>query len=125
MNGGTKRYELWIEFVFYTQFNCHGRGILGDGKLQYGGAELTATLERLNGRIPCVHLKDYKLELDEKNNFVPTMAPVGDGVIDFVSLIEKMKTLGVECYIVEQDNAADMPDSLSQVERSIRYLKKI
>lgn len=93
--------------------------------LQYGGAELTSTLERLNGRIPCVHLKDYKLELDEKNNFTPTMAPVGDGVIDFVGLIEKMKTLGVERYIVEQDNAADMPDSLAQVERSIRYLKNI
>lgn len=93
--------------------------------LQYGGAELTYTLEKLNGRIPCVHLKDYKLAFDEKNDFVPTIAPIGDGVIDFKRLIEKMKTLGVEYYLVEQDNAADMPDSLSQVEKSIRYLKNI
>ena len=53
------------------------------------------------------------------------IAPVGDGVIDFSSLIEQMKTLGVEYYLVEQDNAADMPDPLSQVEKSIRHLKKI
>ena len=93
--------------------------------LQYGGVEITSVLERLNGRIPCVHLKDYRIAVNQNNQFTPTMAPVGDGVIDFKSLIEKMKTLGVEYYLVEQDNAAEMPDSLSQVERSAIYLKKV
>ena len=92
--------------------------------LQYGGVDISSTLNRLNGRIPCVHLKDYKIEF-ANDQFSPVIAPVGDGVIDFSSLIEQMKTLGVEYYLVEQDNAADMPDPLSQVEKSIRHLKKI
>ena len=39
-------------------------------------------------------------------------------------MIAKMQTLGVEYFLVEQDNAADMPDTLVQVERSINWLKK-
>lgn len=94
--------------------------------LQYGGADIMATLEKLKGRIACVHLKDYKIEFDkEKASFAPTVAPVGDGVLDFKRIIEKMQTLGTEYYLVEQDNAADMPDTLEQVGRSIRYLKNL
>lgn len=92
--------------------------------LQSGGMEITPTLERLNGRIPCVHLKDYKIESDGKGWFAPTFAPVGDGVLDFKKIIAKMQTLGVEYYLVEQDNAADKPDTLAQVERSIAWLKR-
>ena len=92
--------------------------------LQYGGMEITPTLEKLKGRISCVHLKDYKIESDGKGWFAPTMSPVGDGVLDFKKMIAKMQTLGVEYFLVEQDNAADMPDTLAQVERSINWLKK-
>jgi hypothetical protein len=35
-----------------------------------------------------------------------------------------MREVGVEHYFVEQDNAADCPDTLNQVIRSVEYLKK-
>ncbi|MBE6584035.1 MAG: sugar phosphate isomerase/epimerase [Ruminococcaceae bacterium] len=94
--------------------------------VQYGGASIADTVDKLKGRIECVHLKDYKLfeNKDALAGFEPRFAPVGDGTIDFKALIPKMQTAGVKYFLVEQDNAADLPDTLGQVERSIKYLKE-
>ena len=89
---------------------------------QYGGVNVERFIDKLNGRINCVHLKDYRITLKEK--LVPDYAPVGDGLIDFASIIPKMKAAGAEYFIVEQDNAADAADPFAEVERSIKYLKE-
>ena len=71
-----------------------------------------------------MHLKDYKIEFDkEKNSFTPNFAPLGEGTLDFEKIIAKMQTLGVEYYLVEQDNAALLPNTLEEVEKSIKYLQ--
>ena len=64
--------------------------------------------------------------MDEKETprFVPEIESVGYGVINFQDVINKMRQVGVEHYLVEQDNAADLPDTLNQVVRSVQYLKK-
>ena len=89
-------------------------------------ASIADVVDKLAGRIECVHLKDYKLfeNKDALAGFEPRFAPVGDGTIDFKSLIPQMQAAGVKYFLVEQDNAADLPDSLGQVERSIKYLKE-
>ena len=96
--------------------------------LQLSGVSIIEYLEKLKGRIGCVHLKDYKTKffIDEKEmpRFVPEIESVGYGVINFQDVINKMREVGVEYYLVEQDNAADLPDTFSQVERSVKYLKK-
>ncbi len=95
---------------------------------QYGGVNVLDLIERLKGRIACVHLKDYLVgaPLDPSAEFAlsPRFAPVGDGNIDFKKLIPKMKELGTEYFIVEQDNAVEFDNPFGQVERSINYLKK-
>ena len=93
--------------------------------VQYGGASITDTVRRLKGRIECVHLKDYMLVPNKEAFafFEPKFAPVGDGNIDFKLLIPEMQAAGAEYFIVEQDNACDLEDSMAQVERSIKYLK--
>ena len=96
--------------------------------LQLSGVNVLEYLEKLKGRIGCVHLKDYKTKffIDEKEipRFVPEIESVGYGVMNFQSIIDKMREVGVENYFVEQDNAADLPDTLAQVERSVKYLQK-
>lgn len=93
--------------------------------VQYGGMDILSLLEKLSGRVSCVHLKDYKLEYDEKEgNCHPVFAPVGDGTLDFKKIVGKMKEVGAKYFFVEQDNAADLPDSLGLVERSVKYIKK-
>lgn len=96
--------------------------------LQFGGVSVLDFIERLKGRIACVHLKDYLIDapLDASKEFglSPRFAPVGDGSMDFKKIIPKMRELGTEYFIVEQDNAVDFADPFGQVERSINYLKK-
>lgn len=96
--------------------------------LQMGGVNIIEYLEKLKGRIGCVHLKDFKTKfyIDDKEmpRFEPEIESVGYGVMNFQSIIDKMREVGVEHYFVEQDNAADLPDTLHLVERSIQYLKK-
>ena len=87
--------------------------------------DILSTLEKLKGRIACVHLKDYKQIYNEETKRIePTFSPVGEGLLNFKAIVEKMKTLGVEYYLVEQDNAALLPDTLGEVERSIKYIQK-
>lgn len=93
---------------------------------QYGGADVLALLDKMQGRIACVHLKDYQISLRESDGTLnPAFAPVGDGNMDFQKIVAKMKTCGVQYYFVEQDNAADLPDPLGAVQRSIRYIKSV
>lgn len=92
--------------------------------LQYGGVNVQEYIKKLAGRIECVHFKDYGIAYKE-GKFDPTFVPVGDGNIDFVSLLPTVKEAGAKYILVEQDNAATMPDSIGQVKRSIDYLKTI
>ena len=97
--------------------------------MQYGGADILAFLDKLQGRIGCVHLKDYKIGLPVVENspqgLVPRFAPVGDGLLNMKAIVDKMKTLGTKYYFVEQDDACvNYDDPLGQVERSIKYIKE-
>ncbi|MBR5601226.1 MAG: sugar phosphate isomerase/epimerase [Clostridia bacterium] len=92
--------------------------------LQFGGVDIGATVDRLAGRIGCVHLKDYMIAKTEGGiaGYQPCFAPVGDGNIDYVSLVPRMKAAGAQYFLVEQDNAATLPDPMGQVARSIHYI---
>ena len=94
--------------------------------LQYGGVNVCEYLEKLNGRIECVHLKDYMItsSVDEngKTKFTPIFAPVGDGTIDFKAAVAAAKKSGAKYFLVEQDNASTLDDPFGQVERSIKYI---
>ncbi|MBQ4155495.1 MAG: sugar phosphate isomerase/epimerase [Clostridia bacterium] len=64
--------------------------------VQAGGADPAQILRKLNGRIPCIHLKDM--------GYQRTMLPVGSGNMNFHSIVEAAKSSGVEYAFVEQDN---------------------
>ena len=93
--------------------------------VQYAGASVVDTINKLKGRIECIHLKDYTVEVQEDGWTVkPHYCPIGDGNIDFESVIKAAREAGTKYFLVEQDNAALMPDTLEQVERSARYVDK-
>lgn len=87
--------------------------------LQYGGVETLNFIGDFKDRIECVHLKDYKLDSEHK----PTFAPLGDGTMDFQKITEKAKELGTKYFFVEQDNAADFPEPLEEVRKSVFWAK--
>ncbi len=96
--------------------------------IQYGGGDINAIFGKMQGRMECVHLKDYlitaNVDGDGKVKFAPKFAPVGDGTIDFKSAVQKAKDCGAKYFLVEQDNAPDFDDPFAQVERSIKYIKE-
>lgn len=82
--------------------------------VQVGGGDPAQWLERLAGRIPCIHLKDYAF--DQK------MAPVGEGNLNFERIFEKAETGGTKYLLVEQDNCYG-EDPFECLKRSYDYLK--
>ena len=96
--------------------------------LQYGGLCVKDYIKKLDGRIDCVHLKDYKIITKVDNNgnntFLPTFAPVGEGNLDFAGYYPLMQKSGVKYYLVEQDNAVSFADPLGELKRSIDYIRR-
>lgn len=93
--------------------------------IQYAGASVVDTIKKFKGRVECIHLKDFKVEVQEDGwKVLPHYCPVGDGNIDFNSVIAAAREAGTKYFIVEQDDAALMPDTLEQVERSAKYVTK-
>ena len=64
-----------------------------------------------------IHIKDMK-SLDEKIS-----TEVGNGIMDFVEIINLAKELGTKWYIVEQEEL-EMPQ-LESIEKSLEYLNSI
>lgn len=120
-NGGVTNLDYMIENAPHIHFT------LDTYWLQYGGLSVTDYIDRLGGRIECVHLKDYKIiatqSEDGKYTYKPTFAPVGEGNLDFAGYMPHMRAAGVEYYLVEQDNAVSFDDPLDEVRRSIENIK--
>lgn len=84
--------------------------------VQYGGADPVAWCERLPGRLPLLHLKDYTVNNDNQ----PTFCEIGAGNLDFKRIVAAAEKSGCRWFIVEQDVCPGDPvDSLAQ---SYRYL---
>lgn len=86
--------------------------------VQAAGADICDWINKLQDRIPCVHLKDMAVKGYEQR-----MAAVGEGNIDFVKIIKLLTRLGkTEHLLVEQDNCyGDSP--FDCLKRSFDYLK--
>ena len=82
--------------------------------VQVGGADPAQWLEKLSGRIPCIHLKDCA--------YGQTMAVVGEGNINFDRVFEKAETGGTQYMLVEQDDCGGQ-DPFDCLRRSYSFLK--
>ncbi len=79
---------------------------------QFAGADPVKELERLSGRVDCIHLKDMEVLPDGTKRF----APVGGGVMDFDAILKAAEAAGTQFAFVEQDNCfgADPFDCLKK-----------
>jgi len=80
-----------------------------------GGEDPAAYLRKYAGRVPLVHIKDMSADGD--------FAPVGEGVIDYVSLFAAAEASGAEYYVVEQD-VCKTATPIESVTISFRNLQK-
>lgn len=89
--------------------------------IQAGGGNPAEWIERLKGRLPCIHLKDYAFA---KGGFMNNIAPVGEGNINFAAVIRAAADAGTEYLLVEQDDChgEDPFDCLARSYRNLRAL---
>ncbi len=79
-----------------------------------GGGDPLAYIEANGARVTSVHVKDRTASGD--------MVAVGDGVIDFETILRRAEELGTEYAFVEHDSPRD---PLESVRRSYRYLRTL
>lgn len=78
--------------------------------VQYGGCDPVRWCAELEGRLPAIHLKDYRITDENKIDF----AEVGEGNLDFKAIISAAESSGCRWFIVEQDTCPGDPfDSLA------------
>lgn len=86
--------------------------------VNYGGADVCDTIDKLSGRIDCVHLKDYAIDVD-----AIVMAPVMSGNMNYPKIIEHLEKAGTKYALVEQDSCYGR-DPFECLEESYNNLKK-
>ncbi|MBR0219550.1 MAG: sugar phosphate isomerase/epimerase [Clostridia bacterium] len=82
--------------------------------VQAGGGDPAQWLEKLAGRIPCIHLKDFA--------YGRKMAVIGEGNINFARVFEKAEAGGTKYMLVEQDDC-NGEDPFDCLRRSYQYLR--
>ena len=121
--GGEAIFDYMLRNTKYVNFTADTYW------LQYGGVNVCEYLKKLSGRCECIHLKDYRIKTepreDGRPDFKPEFAPIGDGVMDFKSIVAAAKESGAEYFLVEQDNAPNFPEPFGEVERSIKYIREV
>jgi sugar phosphate isomerase/epimerase len=77
--------------------------------VQYGGGDSVSWCQRLAGRLPLLHMKDYVVTVENQ----PQWTEVGSGNLDWKRIIAAAEASGCEWYVVEQDTCPGDPfDSL-------------
>ncbi len=87
--------------------------------VEYAGESAHKWLEKLSGRVECVHLKDMITVNGEKR-----MAPVGYGELDFEKIISRASDAGAKSLLVEQDFTYG-EDPFECLKKSYEYLKSL
>ncbi len=86
---------------------------------QFAGADPAQWIEKLAGRLPCVHLKDMQVVRGERK-----MAPVGGGNMNFERIVNACANAGTKHLLVEQDDCNGI-DPFICLTRSYQYLTSL
>jgi len=85
--------------------------------IQYGGGDPAAWIEKLSGRVPVLHYKDYGFGKDDK----PFFAEIGHGNLNWPRIFEATAKAGTEWVAVEQDSCPG--DPFVSIKKSFDFLK--
>ncbi len=109
--------------------------------VRYAGYDPSEYIRKYAGRCPIVHLKDFsyvnvngsgsvytedncenKIYKDKSNVAHKTL---GEGILDFPSILKACVDSGVEFVIVEQNPSFDILHQMESVRKSLNYLKSL
>lgn len=106
-----------LEHIYDTTDSRALQGEIDTYWIQAGGADPVQWCEKLAGRLPLLHLKDYAMSLENK----PRFAEIGQGNLDWKRIIPAAEKSGCEWFIVEQDTCPG--DPFISLKMSFDYIK--
>jgi sugar phosphate isomerase/epimerase len=106
-----------LDFIYRETNPANLKAELDTYWIQYGGGDPAAWIEKLAGRGPLLHLKDYAFSPDDK----PAMAEIGHGNLNWPRIFAAAEKAGTEWLIVEQDTCPG--DPFVSIKKSFEYLK--
>lgn len=95
--------------------------ILDVGWAHVAKKNTVALIQKLTGRIPYIHLKDFALHTDSDRSWWE-IVPIGCGEVSFDSILPALERAGTKIAYVEQDNAVEK-NSWEQMRRSYQNMK--
>ena len=108
-----------LELIFEKTDPKNLQGEIDTFWIQKGGGDPVFWCRKLQGRLPLLHLKDYRITLNRQVEF----AEVGQGNLDWPRIIEAAEDSGCEWFIVEQDQSTR--DPFESVKMSFDFLTSL
>jgi sugar phosphate isomerase/epimerase len=109
-----------LDLILKTADPQHLQLELDLGWAGVAGISFEDLLDKYQGRIPLVHVKDYQPDHD---GGPATFTELGKGIIPWRHFLPDLKNAGVRFYIVEQDESQG--DSLEAALRNGHYMNRI
>ena len=106
-----------LDFIYRETKPENLKGELDTYWIQHGGGDPAAWIEKLSGRVPVLHFKDYGFGKDDK----PFFAEVGHGNLNWARIFAATAKAGTEWVAVEQDSCPG--DPFVSVKKSYDFLK--
>ncbi len=101
--------QLMLEVLYALTDPRYLQGEIDTYWVQNGGGDSVDWCNRMKGRLPLLHMKDYMITPERE----PMFAEIGQGNLDFKAIIQAAEASGCEWFIVEQDICPGDPfDSL-------------
>lgn len=111
---------MWDELINKIPADLMGF-VLDTYWIQYSGKDPAKEIERLKGRIPCIHFKDYAIVRGPREQAV-RFAPVGSGNLNWDKIIAACEKADVKYAFIEQDNCFG-EDPFECLKTSFEFLK--
>jgi sugar phosphate isomerase/epimerase len=106
-----------LDFIYRETQPANLKAEIDTYWIQYGGGDPAAWIEKLSGRVPVLHLKDFGFGKDDK----PFFAEVGHGNLNWPRIFAAAEKAGTEWLVVEQDSCPG--DPFVSIKKSFDYLK--
>ena len=108
-----------LEYLYVETTSANLQGEIDTYWVQLGGQSPAAWCKKLTGRLPVLHLKDYKI----KGNKDPDYCEIGEGNLDIPGILQAASEAGTKYVIVEQDTCDG--DPFDSIATSYAYLSDL
>ena len=105
-----------LDYIYEQTDATYLQGEIDTYWIQYGGGDPVEWCEKLDDRLPLLHLKDYRFTT--KNQ--PEFGEIGSGNLNWKKIIAAAEASGCQWFIVEQDTCPG--DPFESVAKSYEYI---